>query len=311
MSICIPFNDDRQFKALTGLSLFEFALLIGIFSASYHRLQQEDYEKNKADRKRKPGGGQKGVLNTMVKKLFFILYYFKVYPTFDVMGNTFGLDRSKANTNVHRLAPVLQHCLQTLGVLPPREFKSIEDLKSAFDGIEDLIVDATERPHHRPQDNERQKEKYSGKKKRHTIKNTVISTTKKRILFLGYTVSGSIHDYTRFKDEFPAETDWFSLFKLWVDLGYLGIQKTYKALEIYIPHKKPRKSKNKPNTQLTPEQKNENTAMSKVRVAVENAIGGMKRFNIVTHIFRNRKEQFVDLTALITAGLWNWKLQCT
>jgi len=127
---------------------------------------------------------------------------------------------------------------------------------------------------------------------------------------LGYTVSGSIHDYTNFKDEFPAKLNWFELFKLWVDLGYLGIKDAYKALEINIPHKKPKKSKANPNTSLTPEQKQENKEMSKVRVIVENAIGGMKRFNIVTSIFRNKKNNFDDLAALICAGLWNWKLKC-
>lgn len=310
MKITIPFDDARQFKALTGLSPAEFTEFLPIFSSSYQTVRLENYEQDKNNRTRKPGGGQKGILDTMVKKLFFILYYFKVYPTFDVLGNAFGFDRSKANINVHILAPVLAHGLRALGVLPHRAFSSVAELKAAFDGIENLIIDATERSCQRPQDDDLQKEKYSGKKKRHTVKNTIISTVKKQILFLGYTVAGSIHDYTRFKEEFPAETDWFDLFKVWVDLGYLGMQNAYKTHEIHIPHKKPKKSRKNPDTKLTPEQKEENTAMSRVRVAVENAIGGMKRFNIVTHIFRNRKPNFVDMTALICAGLWNWKLKC-
>lgn len=101
---------------------------------------------------------------------------------------------------------------------------------------------------------------------------------------------------------------WFETFKLWVDLGYLGIQKSYEALFISIPHKKPRTSKSHPNPSLTDEQKEENREISRVRVVVEHAIGGMKRFAILVNKFRNRTTQFVDTTAVLGAGLWNWKL---
>lgn len=42
------------------------------------------------------------------------------------------------------------------------------------------------------------------------------------ILFLGYTVAGSQHDYSLLKQEFEPELNWFDLFKLWLDLGYLA-----------------------------------------------------------------------------------------
>ena len=130
------------------------------------------------------------------------------------------------------------------------------------------------------------------------------------ILFLGYTVAGSQHDYSLFKQEFDPELNWFELFKLWLDLGYLGIKTDYQALEINIPHKKPRKSKASPNPSLTPEQKAENQQVSRRRIVVEHAICRMKRFRIVTAVFRNRKENFVDDVALITAALSNWMLVC-
>ncbi|MEN8252635.1 MAG: transposase family protein [Patescibacteria group bacterium] len=300
--------DERQFKALTGLSRVTFKKILVVFSVCYAEMVQENYEKNKAERQRKPGAGQKGRLNTMEKKLFFILYYLKVYPTYDVLGYHFGLDRSKACTNVHYLHPVLLKALDHLDVLPKRRFNSVEELQQAFEGIAELFIDATERPHCRPKDSQAQKEKYSGKKKQHTVKNTVIANAGKMILFLGYTIFGSKHDYALFKTEFDLDQDWFELFKLWVDLGYLGFKKEYEAIEINIPHKKPRKSKNNPSPSLTDEQKEENREMSKVRVVVENAIGGMKRFNILTTKFRNRKDNFVDDVAVLSAGLHNLTL---
>jgi len=300
--------DDRGFRALTGLSRKAFYQLLPLFTISYEEALWERYEQQRSQRKRKPGAGQKGRLNTMEKKLFFIVYYFKVYPTFDVLGDRFGLDRSKACINMHNLLPVLIKALDQAGVLPKRKFESVEELRAAFAGIADLFIDATERPHCRPKDAAVQRQKYSGKKRRHTVKNTVISNACKMILFLGYTMFGSRHDYALFKTEFPPDVDWFQAFRLWVDLGYLGIQKEYAAVEIYIPHKKPRKSKDNPNPTLTEVQVAENRQMSKVRVVVENAICRMKRFNSVIALFRNHKDNLVDDVALVAAGLANWML---
>lgn len=144
----------------------------------------------------------------------------------------------------------------------------------------------------------------------------MIATRRKWILFLGSTVAGSLHDYTQFKQEFPIDGEragvvqWFKDFVLWVDLGYFGMQKTYDADTVNMPHKKSRKSKKTPSPTLTEEQKAENRAISRVRVIVEQAISGLKRFNIVAHPFRNRLKDFVDTAALLAAGLWNWKLKC-
>src|SRR6059058_2672274 len=44
--------------------------------------------------------------------------------------------------------------------------------------------------------------------------------------------------------------------------------------------------------QLSDEQKAANTALSRVRIFIEHAIGGMKRYNILVHGFRNRKVDF-------------------
>jgi hypothetical protein len=301
-------EDDRQFKALTGLTFAAFCQLLPLFAESYAEAVMENYEQHQATRKRKPGAGRKGQLDTMFKKLFFILYYLKVYPTFDVLGYHFGLDRSKACTNVHKLLSILLQALDKANVLPQRRFETVAELQAAFAGVEDLLIDATERAHCRPKDAAEQRKKYSGKKKRHTVKNTVLSTTCQMILFLGYTVFGSCHDYHLFKSEFPPDTNWFEMFKLWVDLGYLGIETDYQAIEIHIPRKKPRKSKANPTPTLTDEQKAENGEMSRIRIAVENAICRMKRFRAVTDIFRNRKDNLVDDVALAAAALANWSL---
>jgi hypothetical protein len=125
------------------------------------------------------------------------------------------------------------------------------------------------------------------------------------IVFLGRTFSGRHHDYSMLKHEFPPEMDWFADLNVLADLGYLGIQSDYNGDQIDIPHKKPRKSKKAPNPQLSATQKASNKALSQVRVFVEHAIGGMKRYNIVAQTFRNRKDYFEDDAIGICAGLWN------
>ena len=110
------------------------------------------------------------------------------------------------------------------------------------------------------------------------------------------------------KQELPPELDWFTDINVRVDLGYLGIHADYRCDQIEIPVKKPRKSKKNPNPQLSVVQKAANTALSQVRIFVEHAIGGMKRYNILVYGFRNRKAGFEDDAIGVCAGLWNFVL---
>ena len=135
-----------------------------------------------------------------------------------------------------------------------------------------------------------------------------MSTLNKFIVFLGRTFSGHNHDYTMLKEELPPEMDWFTAIEVWLDLGYQGIQTDYEGERIEIPFKKPRKSKNNPDPQLTDEQKATNKALSQIRIFVENAIGGIKRYNILVHRFRNLTDNFEDHVIGVCAGLWNFAL---
>ena len=127
----------------------------------------------------------------------------------------------------------------------------------------------------------------------------------KFIMFLGRTFSGHNHDYLMLKQEFPPELDWFTDLDVRVALGYLGVKSDYRGEQIDIPTRKPRKSQKNPNPQLSAEQKAANTALSRVRIVIEHAIGGMKRYHIVVYTFRNRIEHFEDDVIGICAGLWN------
>jgi hypothetical protein len=109
----LPIRDDRQMKALTGLSQAQFHHLLPVFSDIYQATQQKTYEEGLTSgmRVRKPGGGCKGTLPTMAEKLLFVLSYYKTYPTCDVLGTQFDMVRSKAHENLHTLSPLFYDTL--------------------------------------------------------------------------------------------------------------------------------------------------------------------------------------------------------
>lgn len=159
-------TEDRQMRALTGLNIKQFNQLVFEFAAEYQEDKQKAYLAGltAGKRRRRPGGGQKGKLPAMADKLFFTLVYFKTYPTFDVLGVQFEMGRSKANENLHKLAPILMRTLVRLGVMPYREFKSAADMRTAFKSTDWILIDVTERFYRRSQDYETQRDHFSGKK---------------------------------------------------------------------------------------------------------------------------------------------------
>ena len=67
-------RDDRQMRALTGVSQEKFTQLLPVFSRVYQQERYKAYKQGLAagTRKRKPGGGQTGKLPEMADKLTVI-----------------------------------------------------------------------------------------------------------------------------------------------------------------------------------------------------------------------------------------------
>ena len=302
-------KDDRQLRSLIGLGRDEFQKLLDEFTPCLKENQSKNCKgKLKKSRQRKIGGGRKSALGSPENQLLFILFYLKSYPTYDVLSFTFNISRGCAFESVQRLLPILKNAQKNLKVLPKRTTDDPQKLLQIIESIDHILIDATERPIQRPQKPARQKKHYSGKKGFHTVKNTTVSDTDKRILILGKTVPGSQHDYSLFKEEFDPKIDWFASTEASTDLGYQGIKTDYLSPEhIHIPHKKPRKSKQNPDPQLTRKQKRENRQIGRVRVLVEHAIGGMKVFRVLTIRLRNHLKHLADDFIFATAGLWNLK----
>ena len=159
-------RDNRQLKALIGLSRAQFDSPLPVFRDIYQATQQKTYEAGVASgtRRRKPGGGSKGKRPTLAEKLLCVLFYYKTYPTFDVLGTQCEMGRSKANENLHKLSPILYDTLVELELMPCRELGPPEALKAALQGGDHVIIDATERAYRRSQEDAKQREHSSGKK---------------------------------------------------------------------------------------------------------------------------------------------------
>lgn len=284
-------NQDRLLRALSGLNRKAFDALLPTFSAVYKQtlLQQP--------RQRAIGGGRKARLHNSQEKLFYILFYFKCYPTFDLAGCLFDLDRVQAHYWMHRLQPILEAALNEKMALPERKLSSIEEFMVRFPSVERVMIDGTERPIQRPQDSEHQKLNYSGKKRRHTRKHLAAVDQRKRVLVLSASREGKLHD-KKFHDEEDIIGSVPDEIPVELDLGFLGVDKQYD--NIHIPHRKPK------GGELTPEQKAENRTLSQSRVVCENAFAGVKRYGAVSAVYRNHIEEFDDHLMLTAAGLWNF-----
>ena len=290
-------HDDRLMRAMTGLNLRAFNALKPAFSQALS--EAEVPRRSDAPRQRAPGAGRTPRLATVEHQLFYILVYFKCYPTFDLAGVLFDLDRSQAHRWMHRLQPVLAQALGREMALPKRKISSMEDFVQAFPGVKRMILDGTERPIQRPSNRERQKQNYSGKKKRHTRSHLAGSDGDGRILLLSVSYDGKDHDKgilnrEQWADYIPDEV------LLQGDSGFDGLQRDFVNVE--TTHKKPR------GGELTQQQKEENRALAKERIVVEHAFSGVKRYRIASDVYRNRIEDFDDRSMLTSAGLWNFYL---
>ena len=286
---------DRLMRAMTGLNLKAFEALLPSFSEAYRQYQLRP----NVNRKRAVGGGRKATLRTSGDKLFYILLYCKCYPTFDLMSVLFNFDRSCAWDWVHLLLPILEQTLGHKQVLPVRKLRSMAEFLERFPEVKTVILDGTERPVQRPQDPAKQKENYSGKKKRHTRKHITGSTPEKRVIFLTEANGGSVHDKPQLEssnlvDYIPDEVE------IAVDLGFQGLQNEF--YNIHLPHKKPK------GKELSEEQKQANREFNRQRVKCENAHAGIKRYRAVSDVYRNRVTNFDDRLMLNATGLWNFYL---
>lgn len=289
-------KNNRLMRSLTGMDKVEFDVLL----ASFANLLFVSFKNKK--RLREVGGGRKGILREAGHKLFFILFYLKVYPTYDLAGFIFNADKSRISRWVDYFLPLLEEALGHQAVLPKRKVSSIAEFLSLWPEVKDVFIDGTERQTQRPKSQKLSRKRYSGKKRRHTRKNAIVATEGRKILIVSPTKGGRVHDLNQLNKtgmlcHLPPKVT------VWADKGYQGLQKQVNNT-VMVPMKKPK------GKLLSLDQRRENKIIAGLRIVVEHAINGIKRFGSMSGIYRNRKGQDDQMIG-ICAGLWNLHLQMT
>jgi hypothetical protein len=280
---------------LTGLDQPEFEKLLTHFAMAYHAHRYDQHVVKKS-RKRRYGGGRKPRLAAMEDKLLLILFYFKVYPLQEVMAFLFETSQGRGNEWIHTLSMVLKMALGEAQVLPERDPKTLEQTLALCVSV-DFIIDGTERRIQRPQDPTEQQEKYSGKKKDHTVKNNLIVDLEECLVrYLSQTFAGRTHDKRICDEEGYVFPPGCVLFK---DTGFQGFEP--ENVSTYQPKKKPRQQ------ELIAEDKAENQMISSIRILGEHVIAGVKRCRIVHDVLRNTTAHFDDLVMEIACGFHNFR----
>src|SRR5215471_3534620 len=138
-------NRPREFLAATGRKVDEFEKLLPAFQTAYEHKYPPHLTPAGPTRQRQIGGGATGALPKSADKLFFILVSQKTTPLQTMHGLQFGLSHPQANDWIHRLLPVLQQALRTLGEAPERDARRVATRALACAGGLDLTMDGSER----------------------------------------------------------------------------------------------------------------------------------------------------------------------
>jgi hypothetical protein len=135
------YKNPRTMRAVFGLDEAKFNELAERMDALWFQTLA-----SRPGRKRAPGAGKPSTIATGAQKLAFILFYLKVYPTFDVMGVFCGINAGDCCKWAHKLMPVLEELLGQKLALPKRKISSMEEFQAAFPQAVEVILDGMERP---------------------------------------------------------------------------------------------------------------------------------------------------------------------
>lgn len=284
---------DCKLRALSSLNQAEYEELLILFDQLVTRKIHLYTLKGKLRKRVLYKEASDSSLPGSQSKLDFLLMYLKENPNQAYHACLFEMSQSKVSEWISFLNPVLEESLIQVKVMP----QTTDQFQLEDDRVEFVIADVVERNVPRRSDHEAQEEEYSGKKKLHTIKNLAITDPKGRILYLGSSYEGSVHDKTIW-DEMTVKVGNVSLL---MDLGFLGADKDCET--VILPFKKPKKK------ELRPLQKQINQAISKARVVVEHAFAGVKRLKIIRNKIRLKSYEHRDRVMRIAAALHNLRLQ--
>src|SRR5512135_401237 len=284
------------FPALTGLSREEFDRLAGEFTPARDRLRaSSDRTKRGTPRQRAAGAGAPPARDPPTR-LLITLVWLRIYPTYELLGWLFGLEKSNAWEAVQDAWAVLETLAEFPFEQPAVDRKKLATEQAVLDAFPQVavIIDAKEQPFRRPRGWERQRPFSSGKKKRHTVKNQVACRPDGRIGAVNATVPGSTHDLTVLRgdgllDRLDADEGAMG------DKAYTGAQEDRPEIPVVVPTKATR------GHPLTQEQTAANRVISRCRVVIEHVNAQLNRFQVLRQVFRSVFDRHTRVIRVVAA----------
>jgi len=287
------------FKSFTGLSVQEFDDIYDKeISKKYERHEIQRLSKRKC-RKRDMGAGRPFKLD-LENRFLMLLVYYRLYITYTLAGFLFDLDQSNICRDIQKIEALIRKCVpipQKIYNITKR-LQTPEEVEKYFPGFI-AFIDSTEQQIPRPVDKNKRKMYYSGKKKRHTVKNQIMVNKDGYILHKVAHKKGKRHDYDVYKENHPViPKQVVTIF----DLGYLGMEKDYPDQLSSLPKRKKRNQGG-----LSEEEKEYNRIHSKKRIVIEHTICRLKKFRILADVFRNKLKKYNKVSDIVS-GLANYRI---
>jgi len=232
--------------------------------------EREKTLQNRADRKRKyvRNDGRKRKVYAL-QKFLMTLIYLRQNVNHTVVGQMFGVSADTSENVFHEVIPILQREFPSQKWEAEKKWRRGE--KWSPEEVDYLIIDSFETPIKRSSINEKQRKKYSGKKKMHTLKSQLITDQNGEIIQIDAGFDGPKADIEIYRDT--------RLKKQWLEKPKLG-DKAYIGEDIETPQKKPK------GGELTQAEKEQNRELSAKRVIVEHGVRKVKTFKILRQDYR-------------------------
>jgi hypothetical protein len=291
------------FKSFTGLTVQEFDDIYNKEIAKRyvkHEIKRLSC-KRKENRKRKTGAIGRHFKLQLKDRFVMILVYYRLYITYTLSGFLFDLDQSNICRDIQKIEGLIRQCVPIPQKIYPltKRLQTQEEVEQYFPGLM-AFTDSTEQQIPRPIDKDRRKMYYSGKKKNHTVKNQLMVNNRGYILHkANHHKKGRRHDYDFYKKNHPVTPKQVvNVF----DLGYLGVEKDFPEQLSALPYKRKRNQH-----ELSQEEKEYNKIHSKKRIVVEHTICRLKKYRIMSDIFRNKLRKYNRISDIVS-GLINYRI---
>ena len=108
-------------------------------------------------------------------RFLMLLVYYRLYITYTLTGFLFDFDQSNVCRNIQKIENLVRQCVPIPQKIynKTKRLKTPEEVEKYFPGFL-AFIDSTEQQIPRPADKNKRKIFYSGKKKRHTVKNQLM-----------------------------------------------------------------------------------------------------------------------------------------